>query len=88
MAVCLCVPAALGGALLTQGSNELGLSGQLDTSGVAGTDLDLKVVVVNLEDAEGQALLKGDPGEAAAKERELVQLQTKKKELEQALGKL
>ena len=42
VAVCLCVPAALGGALLTQGSNEIGISGQLDTSGVAGTDFDLK----------------------------------------------
>ena len=52
------------------------------------TDLELKVTVVNLEDAEGQALLKGDPGEAAAQERELVKLQTDKKELEQALGKL
>lgn len=39
----LCVPAALGGALLTQGSNEIGIAGQMDTSGVAGTDVDLKV---------------------------------------------
>lgn len=43
VAVCLCAPAAMGGALLTQGSNEIGISGQLDTSGVAGTDFDLKV---------------------------------------------
>ena len=42
LAVGLCAPAALGGALLTQGSNEIGISGQLDTSGVAGTDFDLK----------------------------------------------
>ena len=43
LAVCLCGPAAQGAALLTQGSNEIGISGQLDTSGVAGTDFDLKV---------------------------------------------
>lgn len=39
-AVCLCAPAAPGAALLTQGSNEIGLAGQLDTSGVAGTEFD------------------------------------------------
>lgn len=42
LAGCLCVPTARGEALLTQGSNELGLSGQLDTSSVAGTDFDLQ----------------------------------------------
>ena len=42
LAGCLFVPAALGEALLTQGSNEIGLSGQLDTSGVAGTEIDLQ----------------------------------------------
>jgi hypothetical protein len=42
-AVGLFIPAALGEALLTQGSNEIGLAGQLDTSGVAGTDFDAQV---------------------------------------------
>ena len=42
LAGCLFVPAALGAALLTQGSNELGLAGQLDTSGVGGTDVDVQ----------------------------------------------
>ena len=42
-ACCLVVPAARGAALLTQGSNEIGLGGQLDVSGVAGTDFDLQV---------------------------------------------
>ena len=38
----LAVPAAPGAALLTQGSNEIGISGQLDLSGVAGTEFDVQ----------------------------------------------
>lgn len=35
------VPAAMGAALLTQGSNEIGIAGSLDTTAVGGTDYDL-----------------------------------------------
>ena len=38
----LAVPAAMGAALLTQGSNEIGISGQLDVSGVAGTEFEMQ----------------------------------------------
>ena len=42
LACCLGIPAAMGEALLTQGSNEIGVSGQLDLSGVAGTEFDVQ----------------------------------------------
>ena len=38
----LAVPAAMGAALLTQGSNEIGISGQLDVSGVAGAEVEMQ----------------------------------------------
>ena len=67
VAVCLCVPAALGGALLTQGSNEIGISGQLDTSGVAGTPKVFSAMIPLLNPArrsEAQTVIDADAASA------------------------
>ena len=50
-------------------------------------DLQMKVTVVNLEGASGEKLVKGDAEDAAAKERELVELQKQKVEYEAKLKK-
>lgn len=50
-------------------------------------DLQVKVVVVNLEGASGEKLIKGDPEDAASKERELVELQKQKVEYQAKLKK-
>ena len=42
LACAAAVPAARGAALLTQGSSELGIAGNLDTASVSGTDFDLR----------------------------------------------
>lgn len=49
-------------------------------------DVNLAVTLVNLEGANGETLLTGDPGETASKEREMVALQTQKKDLQAKLA--
>lgn len=41
VAFCMVVPAAPGAALLTQGSSEIGIQGNVDTAAVGGTEYDL-----------------------------------------------
>jgi len=50
-------------------------------------DLKLEVSLVNLEDATGEKLLKGDPGDAKAKEIDAAEKQKMKLEIEKKLSK-
>ena len=51
------------------------------------TDLKLEISLMNLEDASGEKLLKGDPGDAKAKEVDAAEKQKMKSELEKRLSK-